>query len=145
MEVRGGLKGWGKDDDDVPPLLSLGAAARTEMLLERLPYMAHIARSKARRSGASSSNFAIRDMEKVTVFRGIGHVGENADDDADAGAGMDAENESWATDKPGEGPAADARSKKGVIMRKGEGEKAGLLKKQEVVKYVLSDDDIEDD
>ncbi|PQE04151.1 hypothetical protein CJF31_00003263 [Rutstroemia sp. NJR-2017a BVV2] len=136
-------KGEEEDDDDVAPLLSLGAAARTEMLLERLPYMAHIARSKARRSGSSASTFAIRDMEKVTVFRGIGHVGENADEDEDAGAGIDAENESWATDKPGEGMRA--RSKKGVVMRKGEGEKAGLLKKQEVVKYVLSDDDIEDD
>ncbi|KAM3077352.1 RFC checkpoint protein Rad17 [Clarireedia jacksonii] len=133
----------GREEDDVAPLLSLGAAARTEMLLERLPYMVHIAQSKARKRGSSTLGFAIRDMEKVTMFKGIGNVGESADDDGDVEG--DAENEGWTTDRPGEGAEAGARRKKGVVMRKGEGGKAGLLRKQEVVKYVLSDDDIEDD
>ena len=65
----------GKDIEPAP-LMAVGATARTEMLLERLPYMVHIARA---RKGASSA-VTIRDMEKVTAFRGIGVSSEETAD-----------------------------------------------------------------
>ncbi|KAK2624253.1 hypothetical protein QTJ16_006203 [Diplocarpon rosae] len=118
---------------DVAPLMSIGTSARTEMLLERLPYMVAIARAKK----TSSSSLAIRDMEKVTSFRGIGFPSEDdLDDTEDRGSS----GENWATDKPGEG---ESPRKQGLVIR-GRGTASGLPSLQEQ-KLVLSDDDIEDD
>jgi cell cycle checkpoint protein len=79
---------------------------------------------------------AIRDMEKVTTFRGIGAPSEDTPEDAeDVGAGED-----WATDKPNE---SKSPQKKGLVIR-GRGMTGRLPVKQEQ-KLVLSDDDIEDD
>ena len=119
-------------DKDFTPLLSIGTSARKEMLLERLPYMTLIA--KSRRS--TSSPLAIRDMEKVTTFRGIGAPSdESPENDEDAQVG-----EEWATDKPGEGKSP----RKGRPVIRGRGEGGLLLGKVDEVKLVLSDDDIED-
>jgi cell cycle checkpoint protein len=117
---------------DPPPLMAVGATARTEMLLERLPYMVHIARA---RKGASST-LAVRDMEKVTAFRGIG---VSPDDTADEGEDTGVVGEEWATDKPVE---EKSPRKKLVITGRGAASGLPLLQSQ---KLVLSDDDIEDD
>ncbi|KJR81732.1 cell cycle checkpoint protein [Sporothrix schenckii 1099-18] len=89
-----------------PPLLSLGSSARKELLLERLPYMALIARSKR----CSFGSMGMRDLEKVVSFHGIGAAAaatgnDDADEDAaDAnsgiGAGMSMGDDAWATDRP---------------------------------------------
>ncbi len=121
----------GKEYD--APLLSIGTSARKEMLLERLPYMVYIA--KARRS--NSLMLAIKDMEKVTMFRGIGLPSEDTPDEADD---TEKPGEEWATDKPVEGNSPRKRS----LVVRGRGLMGGV-QIQEEQKLVLSDDDIEDD
>ncbi|KAG9244598.1 Rad17 cell cycle checkpoint protein-domain-containing protein [Calycina marina] len=130
------LKGSGpkiQKDEDVAPLLAVGTSARKEMLLERLPYMALLAKA----CKGTSSSLAIREMEKVTAFRGIGGPpDDNSDDGDDAVAG-----EEWTTDKPGDGRWP---RKKGLVMR-GLGLVSVVLLPLQEQKLVLSDDDIEDD
>ena len=122
------------EDDEPAPPKAVGATARTEMLLERLPYMVHIAR--ARRGG--SSLLAVRDMEKVTAFKGIGIPSE---DTADEGEDTGVVGEEWATDKPVE----DKSPRKKKLVIRGRGAASGLPLQQPEQKLVLSDDDIEDD
>lgn len=112
------------EQDDNAPLLSLGSAARREMLLERLPYMAHIARAR------KTSSFRLRDLEKVVSFQGINAPDQDSDAEDDNAPG-----EAWATDKPSE--EASPRKRRAGIQS---GEVTGLLAQ----KLVLSDDDIED-
>ncbi|KAK7420478.1 RFC checkpoint protein Rad17 [Neonectria magnoliae] len=112
------------DSEDNFPLLSLGSAARREMLLERLPYMAHIAR------GRKTSAFRLCDLEKVVSFQGIAAADEESDGDEEATAA-----EAWATDKPSE--ESSPRKKSTGIKPNGV---SSLLAQ----KLVLSDDDIED-
>ncbi|KAH6898692.1 Rad17 cell cycle checkpoint protein-domain-containing protein [Thelonectria olida] len=116
-----------EESQEDTPLISLGSAARREMLLERLPYMAQIARG---RKTANSSSFRLKDLEKVVSFRGINTADEESDVEDEANSG-----EAWATDKPSE--EASPR-KKGTSIRSGG--MSGLLSQ----KLVLSDDDIED-
>jgi len=125
-----------RKQENVTPLLSVGASARKEMLLERLPYMLLIA--KARRT--ASSVVSIKEMEKVATFQGIGGPSEESSDegDGDETAGMA---EEWATDKPAEGISPQ---KKGLVMR-GRRAANSLPLQQQEQKLVLSDDDIEDD
>ncbi|KAH6717924.1 Rad17 cell cycle checkpoint protein-domain-containing protein [Leptodontidium sp. MPI-SDFR-AT-0119] len=126
-------KGAASKEADVAPLMSIGTSARKEMLLERMPYMVAIARARK----STSSTFAIRDMEKVTTFHGIGGPPDDDPDEADEATPG---GEEWATDKPGE---SKSPRKKGLVIR-GRGTANGLPLQQEQ-KLVLSDDDIEDD
>ncbi|KAK7424889.1 RFC checkpoint protein Rad17 [Neonectria punicea] len=112
------------DSGDNVPLLSLGSAARREMLLERLPYMAHIAR------GRKTSAFRLRDLEKVVSFRGIAAADEESDGDEEATTA-----EAWATDKPSEETSP---------RKKNTGIKSNGVSSLLAQKLVLSDDDIED-
>jgi cell cycle checkpoint protein len=113
-----------EDEPDNAPLLSLGSAARREMLLERLPYMTHIARAR------KTSSFRLRDLEKVVAFKGINAADGDSDADDDMPLG-----EAWATDKPSEEMSP---------RRKSAGIKAGSVSGLLAQKLVLSDDDIED-
>ncbi|PHH72123.1 hypothetical protein CDD80_4757 [Ophiocordyceps camponoti-rufipedis] len=107
------------------PPMWLGSTARREMVLDRLPYMAHLAR--ARRSGT-------RDLEKMVAMRG---TTTPTDEDEDGDAEVDGSAvEAWATDRPSE-EASPRRRRAGVRA----GEVSGLMAQ----KLVLSDDDIEDD
>jgi cell cycle checkpoint protein len=131
-----------------PPLLSLGSAARQELLLERLPYMAHI----ARRRRCSFGTMRARDLERIVSFQGIGPLGageEDGEDGADeesGGAGGAGAAESWATDKPTEEGSPRKRRGLGAILhgkrKEDEAEEAASLPLQSLV---ISDDDIEDD
>lgn len=109
------------------PLISLGSAARRELLLERLPYTALIAR--ARRNGPRT-----RELEKIVSFSGISASNDDEEDlDEEAGAGA---REAWATDRPSE--EASPRKKRTGI-------KSGTAVTSMLAqKLVLSDDDIED-
>ncbi|KAM9876929.1 hypothetical protein VD0002_g6122 [Verticillium dahliae] len=126
------------DAHEAPPLLSLGSAARREMLLERLPYMAQIARG--RRGGLHS--IKLRDIEKVVSFQGIGaqRAGEDVEsgDEAAEADGGPMSGEAWATDKPSE--EASPRKKAARIRTVSDVSVSGLG----VSGLVLSDDDIED-
>ncbi|KAM7196061.1 cell cycle checkpoint protein RAD17 [Rhypophila sp. PSN 637] len=100
-----------------PPLLSLGSSARQEMLLERLPYMAHI----ARRRRCSSGTMRIKDLEKIVTFSGIGaSKGDESDVDDDGvnetatGTGGGEDSVAWATDKPTE-EGTPRKKKRGVV------------------------------
>ncbi|KAI0011298.1 hypothetical protein F4779DRAFT_626647 [Xylariaceae sp. FL0662B] len=119
-------------DHQATPLLSLGSSARTEMLLERLPYMAHIAR---RRKGTSTVR--LKEIERVVSFSGIGGAADEDTADGDDNAEI---GETWATDKPTE--EASPRKKKNLAIRQKNDESAPAISVQ---KLVLSDDDIEDD
>ena len=111
-------------DEEPTPLLSLGSAARREMLLERLPYMAHMARARGK------SIIRSRDLEKLVSFKGI--AGPNDESDAEEDAAPD---QNWATDKPSEEMSPRKRTA---------GVKAGTMWGLLAQKLVLSDDDIED-
>ncbi len=104
-------------------LLSLGSAARRELILERLPYMAQIAR--ARKTGVR-----LRDLEKIVSMQSTNAADDESDVDDDTTTG-----EAWATDKPSE--EASPRKKKAGI-------KSGAVTSMLAQKLVLSDDDIED-
>ncbi|CAI4216380.1 unnamed protein product [Parascedosporium putredinis] len=86
----------GPGNEAAAPLLSLGSAARCELLLERLPYMALIGRARRK------TTLAQRDLEKIVSFRGIGTAPEDESlvDDVEEGDG--ATGETWATDRPTE-------------------------------------------
>ncbi|KAH8759076.1 Rad17 cell cycle checkpoint protein-domain-containing protein [Diaporthe sp. PMI_573] len=121
-----------------PWLLSLGNSARKEMVLERLPYMAHIMHSRR----TSFCSMDLRDLDKVVSFHGIGPPAD-AESDAEVDEGAGPAGEAWATDKPTED--ASPRKKRAPVIRSrgddGEGSMISSLQN----KLVLSDDDIEDD
>ncbi|KAL2166376.1 hypothetical protein VTG60DRAFT_2886 [Thermothelomyces hinnuleus] len=138
----------GQAQTNPPPLLSLGNAARQELLLERLPYMAQIARGKR----CSFGTMKIRDLERIISFQGIGPLGageDEGDDAADEESGSSfGLAESWATDKPTEDGSPRKRRGLGAILSgrtgrgRNEGEEEPSLPMQSLV---ISDDDIEDD
>lgn len=121
----------GELDAPSPSLAGLGASARTEMLLERLPYLFAIHMSRTR---SVSLPLPRAEMERVVRFVGLGGVGE--DDEEGVGSVVDLD---------GKGEESERKVK---ILRpgaagvgKGLEERFGALK---AVGTVLSDDDIED-
>ncbi|KAI1150505.1 cell cycle checkpoint protein RAD17 [Nemania diffusa] len=122
--------------DQTSALLSLGSSARREMLLERLPYMSHIARH--RRIPGSAVRF--KEIEKVVSFSGIGMTTDDDAIDLDENSGG-GDRENWATDKPTE---ESSPRKKGLAIRHSSHGR-GSIPSLQVQKLVLSDDDIEDD
>lgn len=121
-----------------PCLLSLGSSARKEMVLERLPYTAHIMRSRR----TSFSSMDLRDVDKVVSFQGIGPPAD-AESDAEVDEGAGPAGEAWATDKPTEDASPRKRRAPAIRSRGDEGEGSMISSLQN--KLVLSDDDIEDD
>jgi cell cycle checkpoint protein len=129
------------DETDAPPAITLGSAARSELLLERLPYMALMSR---RRMGASFT-LGPADLEKLVSFRGIGGQGNDEDDVSDA-EGEDAtqKGEAWATDRPTE-EGTPRKPRAARIRGRAEESVETALTGGIQTKLVLSDDDIEDD
>jgi len=131
--------------------LSLGNAGRQEMLLERLPYMAHIARRKR----CTFGTMRIRDLDRIVSFQGVGlgAAGETDDEEDEDARGQAGEGESWATDKPTEDGSPKKRRQKqglGMILNRGKvkdetGDEALAMSGLPIQSLVLSDDDIEDD
>ncbi|KAI1269258.1 Rad17 cell cycle checkpoint protein-domain-containing protein [Xylariaceae sp. FL1019] len=127
------------NDNHLTPLLSLGSAARRELLLERLPYMANILR---RRRGLGS-NTRLKEIEKMVSFSGTGATGDEDAADVDDNQGDDMK-EAWATDRPTE---ERSPRKKMPSWRQNKEAAASAVPAPvtAVQKLVLSDDDIEDD
>ncbi|KAG5984036.1 hypothetical protein E4U55_006265 [Claviceps digitariae] len=118
-------------DPSSPPLLSLGSAAQREMLLDRLPYMAHIARARKTPTG-----LRLRDLEKVVSFTGLSDAAAS-DDESDASHEDHVPpGEAWATDRPSEELSPRHKKRLGI--------KPGVMSGLLAQKLVLSDDDIED-
>lgn len=142
-------------DEGVAPLLSIGSSGRKEMLLERLPYMLTLARSSRATSSSSSSSsssswsaLAIRQLERVATFRGIGVTSSSEDATAEEAAERGPRvGEEWATDRPQDEGGDSRTRKKGLVLRgkavAGGGAVAMVTAPEQ--KLVLSDDDIEDD
>ncbi|KAJ9648320.1 RFC checkpoint protein Rad17 [Coniosporium tulheliwenetii] len=151
--VAGGVETWRRtttiteaanstetpDASSAPLLIGSGSSAPREMLLERLPYMAFMYRSRP----SIHSPDVIGEIEKVTLFTGIGLASEEPSEEEETNGAV----EGLATDPPAgrvgvRQPAIRAvkreTSSLGVSGVTGIGETglAGL---------VLSDDDIEDD
>ncbi|KAI1819477.1 Rad17 cell cycle checkpoint protein-domain-containing protein [Xylaria intraflava] len=117
-------------------LLSLGSSARREMLLDRLPYMAHI----ARRRGMAGPTVRLNEIDRVVSFSGIGLATDEDEVDLDDST-LTGARESWATDRPIE--EASPRKKSFDLRRRSH---SGVsVASTQVQNLVLSDDDIEDD
>lgn len=113
------------------------AAGRSEMVLERLPYLKMILREQQRASATRGMQLfdlpgrtVMRELEKVAVLRGIGAQSEDVPDEDGAGTDID------------EVEAAEERRKVPMERRK-----VAVAPKEELVaeSLVLVDDDIEDD
>ncbi|KAI9794320.1 MAG: Cell cycle checkpoint protein rad17 [Piccolia ochrophora] len=135
-----------KEQTGTPLLAAGGAAARDEVLLDHLPYMAIIWRLK------HISSHVLRDLEKVTAFTGVeapGTTNAEADDDEDPSPG-----EQWATDPSVEAKSSPHHPRRGKVRGPGDGGaqpnggfgfRAAAVAEKDLEKLVLSDDDIEDD
>ncbi|KAH8893738.1 hypothetical protein GQ53DRAFT_96508 [Thozetella sp. PMI_491] len=123
------------------PLLSLGTAARGEMLLERLPYMTHIARRKR----CSFGTLRVRDLDRMVSFQGIGppKTDDASDDEQDENGGV--AGEGWATDKPTDEASPRKKSVVAMLRKQSLQSEASVSASLPVESLVLSDDDIEDD
>jgi cell cycle checkpoint protein len=138
---------------EAPPLLGLGASARKEMLLERLPYVVAIAKSQhSAGRPAIPTPLDVSELEKITKFTGIAvpSSAADADEDAellDAGAGDGVVGEEWATDRASEEGALKKRAGRAgkMAMAMLDGGLEARFVAQRLEKTVLSDDDIEDD
>ncbi|KAI9647724.1 RFC checkpoint protein Rad17 [Ciborinia camelliae] len=136
-------------EQDSLPLLTLGVSARTEILLERLPYMVQIFKSTS--ASNTTPNPLLQSLSKITTFTGIGPQQTTEETTSSSPYSSDAETAAWATDKP-TGMETPRKNKKrggvGVVMKKGiMSDERGLpmLQQEQEQKFVLSDDDIEDD
>ncbi|KAF2088381.1 Rad17-domain-containing protein [Saccharata proteae CBS 121410] len=114
-------------------------SAKRETLLERLPYMAIVIRSKPATKAAS------RGIEQITKFTGVG-IGNEDDGDEDEMAGAAGMQQEWSTDRPVD---QNIPSRANVrVRRKTENLETSLLSGKDergLAGLVLSDDDIEDD
>ena len=129
------------DSDPAPTLLGSGASARSEMLLERLPYLTTILRKSRMPSPSIAST--IREIKKITTFHSTTST-KGSEEDGEDTLEQQGDQETWATDK--DAPATP-RKRKGVrfVEPKQDEEEsaiAGLSAKG--ASLVLEDDDIED-
>jgi cell cycle checkpoint protein len=125
-------------------LLGSGGSARYEMLLERLPYLTTILRSK--RLSSSVASTTVRDIQKITSFGRMANPSSGADaieDEDDPTERKAGEQEQWATDRPAlETPKKKRRVKFEAKEQEQESAIPGLVDKS--ASLMLSDDDIED-
>lgn len=161
------------DEQSTNPLLSLGSSARRELLLERLPYMTHMARRRRNGPSGNYNTLRLRELEKVVSFSGVAITATGEDEaeeavaDGDEANGATAANgeSSWATDRPTEdsftgspqknrgfgggsnkrrGPGATSGARLGIHHKNSNDEMAATALPA-VQTLVISDDDIEDD
>ena len=121
--------------------VQLSTITKTEALLERLPYMAHI-------QNAKQSTAVLDQIQIVTQVRSLAVVGDADEDAAEEDFDAATMPEQWSTDKPDSEPKT---VKKGPTQRSGktiiETEGGGLMIPVEsrVEMLMLQDDDIVDD
>ncbi|KAI1403428.1 Rad17-domain-containing protein [Hypoxylon fuscum] len=134
------LKKAEQSQEQSAPMLFLGSSARRELLLERLPYMAHIARGRRN----SINNVRLKEIEKVVSFSGIRDAADEEAVDGDDNA--EQLGEAWATDKPTEELSPRKKRSLGFRLKSDAASSVSATAAlPSVQKLVLSDDDIEDD
>ncbi|KAK4981716.1 RFC checkpoint protein Rad17 [Elasticomyces elasticus] len=125
--------------------IASGASARTETLLERLPYLAQIVRARVQRRQVPTINSSLTTPLKLTTsFSGIG-VSANEEDDSDLpedNAITDLTIDR--TDNDHVGRSFRPKHAKGRNIQT-EGGGLGIPVETAIDRLVLSDDDIEDD
>lgn len=137
LRNSGHIKQPEQTPDQSTALLSLGSSARREMLLERLPYMSHIARRRKMPRAA----VPFKEIEKMVSFSGIGIASDEDAVDLDENLEENSP-DGWATDKPTE---ESSPRKKSLAIRQSSHGRGSVGDSLQVQKLVLSDDDIEDD
>lgn len=118
--------------------------ARHEMLLDRLPYLVQITRHRQKLNGPTTTTAEVRQLEKITHFRGIDAPSDDVSEEEDAALSL--LEPLWTTDRPAESSVLETRSwrKGGMRKRVDGGFGRRLLVEGGMEKLVLSDDDIED-
>ena len=148
----GGVESWKRDISltvnteqaaatDGPPSLRSGSA-KTEMLIERLPYMAQILGSRA-------SSKLLDSMHSVTRVHGMIPPSEEEDEREGEEDNLETAPEQWSTDRPEldaeEKTKRDRAGPKRRLTRGIEGGGLAIPVESGVEKLVLEDDDIVDD
>lgn len=140
-----GVASWKRENDaSDPDVIAAVPPAKSEMLLEHLPYMACILES-------SGSSYPYLDqILNVARIRGYAAAPTDNEDDIDAAAdGEGQPGEQWATDKPDTDASDRLRGtkakRKPVAGVKTEGGGLGIPVESQVERLVLEDDDIVDD
>lgn len=128
-----------EEDTPTPVLLGSGSSARSEMLLERLPYLPVILRKRCLVSPSTSST--IREIRRITAFTGSTLSALAEDEDGDENEEI-VEQEQWATDKPT--PDTPRRRRRVKIESKEKDAEGAMPEEMGIKTLVLSDDDIED-
>jgi cell cycle checkpoint protein len=125
----------GDEFDSSATLLAGGSSAKTEILLEKLPYMTLI----EMRKGTFGSTTLRRELEKITKVTGTVNLNGNEEEDL---AAETEPAEQWSTDKPAdEGKATPIKTRVGLLK----GSNQAHIIKSRMDSLVLEDDDIEDD
>jgi len=127
------------DASPAPLLLGSGSSVPRKMLLERLPYMAFIYRSRP----SIHTPDVIRELEKVTLFTGIGLASEEPSEEEETNEAV----ESLATDSSAGRVAVRKPTIRAVRRETSSLGVSGVTGVEEtgLAGLVLSDDDIEDD
>lgn len=144
-----GIDGWkrqpgasrlsAKDVDDPETTPRAGSELKNQMLLERLPYMAHI---KTPSSVSIPARRFLEQILSVTRISGVVPDGINdLGDDDDDGEEKVISGDQWATDRPDLEPWTGRRKPKQNLAF----ESVALPVENRIDKLVLEDDDIEDD
>jgi cell cycle checkpoint protein len=122
------------DSVDADAAFLLRGASKTEMLLERLPYLSQIERRKPTAARTAMS----KQLDRVVAFGGLTNILLNEEDEEDGDA---APAEQWSTDKPMDEKQQPGQKSLGKMAKMSDGH-VGVQK--DIEKLVLSDDDIED-
>ena len=116
-------------------LLLVRGAGKSELLLERLPYISVLERRKP----SSTRSAMFKQLVSVTSFSGLTSILANEDEEPEV---EELPAEQWSTDKPGEDGRQDWKKSVGVISTAPDGH---VVVKKSMESLVLEDDDIEDD
>ena len=141
-----GIESWKRNDSSTNPDLNdretvstVISSMKTEMLIERLPYMAQTLTSRR------DSQAIGKQIATVTQIRGATLLSTDDDAEVDESEGMPAEQ--WATDRPDAEVGLRSLSKKKESNQVFETSRSGLSIPVEssIERLVLDDDDIVDD
>lgn len=128
------------DKDDPEPFRTSLGCTKSELIVERLPYL-----TKIEQHNAASTYF--NELKRITQFHGITPPGNEASEDEDVRHGTPVSD--WTTDGPAEGnmtgPAPSASLQQGVGQAREAASALVLPVEEEVAQLHLSNDDIEDE